>query len=77
MKLVQHFVNMKIKRGSYAGASEFAEFDVPVSVMSREQMAALLGAILHRAMPGEKHCDVVYRALEIAEELVREQGVAI
>ena len=68
---------MKIKRGSYPGASEFAEFDVPVCLMSQEQMAALLSAILHRAMPGEEHCDVVYQALEIAEELVREQGVSI
>ncbi len=68
---------MKIKRGSYAGASEFAEFDVPVCLMSKEQMAALLGAILHRAMPGEQDYYVVYQALEIAEEVVREQGVSI
>ena len=68
---------MKIKRGSYAGASDFAEFDVPVILMSREQKEALLIAILHRAMPGEEHCDVVYQALKIAEQLVREQGVAI
>ncbi len=68
---------MKIKRGSYAGASEFAEFNVPVDRMSKEQMVALLGAILHRAMPGEQHCDLVYQELEIAEQLVREQGVSI
>jgi hypothetical protein len=68
---------MKIKRGSYPGASDFAEFDIPVVLMSREQKEALLSAILHLAMPGEEHCDVVYRALEIAERLVREQGVAI
>ena len=68
---------MKIKRGSYAGASEFAEFDVPVCMMSKEQMVALLSAILHRAMPGEQHSRVVYQELAIAEELVREQGVSI
>ena len=58
---------MKLKRGTYPGASEFAYFDVPVGQMRKSYMRALLECILHRAATGERNAEVIFRELEIAE----------
>ena len=63
---------MKLKRGTYPGASEFAYFDTPVEKMSAEEMRGLLQCILHRASPGELNAELVFRELEIAEENARQ-----
>jgi hypothetical protein len=59
---------MKIKRGIYPGASEFAYFDKDVHEMNLEECRALLECVLHRAMPGETNSEIVYRELSIAEQ---------
>lgn len=64
---------MKTARGDYEGASEFAYFDKPVQHMTIEECRSLLTCILHRAMPGEDNAKVVYRELEIAEQVWKEQ----
>ncbi len=67
---------MKIPRGDYDGASQFAYFDKPVNDMTLDECRSLLMAILHRAMPGENNASVVYRELEIAEQCWKEQEPA-
>lgn len=58
---------MKIIRGDYPGASEFAYFDADLHAMSPEAMRCLLTHILHQASPGHTHAGVVFEALSWAE----------
>lgn len=59
---------MKLHRGNYDGASEFAYFDKPVNKMSLEECRGLLETILHQASPGMTHHAAMYEALGWAEE---------
>jgi len=63
---------MKIIRGDYPGASEFAYFDKDVHAMTLEECRSLLECILHRAAPGDPNSQLVYRELEIAEQCHKE-----
>ena len=65
---------MKTRRGDYDGASEFVYFDRDVREMDLEECRSLLECILHRAIPGEKRADMVYRELSIAEQAWKEGG---
>jgi hypothetical protein len=65
---------MKIVRGNYPGASEFAFFNRDVREMNLEECRGLLECILQRAMPGENNADVMYHELELAEELWNDGG---
>lgn len=65
---------MKLKRGTYPGASEFAFFNATIEEMSIEEMRSLLQCILHRASPGELNARVVFGELAIAERNARELG---
>ena len=58
---------MKILRGNYPGASEFAFFDASLNTMSPEEMRCLLTHILHQASPGHTHAAAVFEALSWAE----------
>lgn len=65
---------MKIKRGDYPGASEFAYFDKDVREMDLEECRSLLEHVLHRAAPGHDNAEMVYRELSIAEQCWKESG---
>jgi hypothetical protein len=68
---------MKIRRGDYSGASEFAYFDKDIYSMSADEARSLLQFILHEAAPGEQDASIVYEHLARAEEKARELGVPI
>lgn len=68
---------MKLKRGNYDGASEFAYFDKPLEAMTQEEMKCLLEHILHLASPGDPDWAEFYDRLALAERLAREQGAEI
>lgn len=68
---------MKLQRGDYPGASEFAYFDKALDQMTPAQMRFLLEFILHEASPGASYATCTFRALEMAEAKAREQGVNI
>lgn len=59
---------MKVKRGDYPGASEFAYFNRDVREMSLEECRGLLECILHRAAPGMDNADLMFKELAIAEQ---------
>jgi len=65
---------MRIQRGNYPGASEFAYFDKNIYEMSLDECRSLLQCILHRAGPADEHGPMMYRELEIAEQCVKEGG---
>ena len=62
---------MKLTRGTYEGASEFAKFDRPTEEMTPLQMEYLLDSILERATPGLPNADLIFAELAIAEENAR------
>lgn len=65
---------MKIIKGDYPGASTFAQFDKPVNQMTLKECQGLLEQILFRAMPGENNAEIMFKELELAEQLLKEQG---
>ncbi len=67
---------MKIQRGDYEGASQFAYFDKPVDRMTPDECRSLLACILFAAMPGAQDSEIVYHALEVAEQISKEQSPA-
>jgi hypothetical protein len=68
---------MILKRGTYPGASEFAYFDKDLNSMSGDTARSLLEFILHEAHPGMDNWEIIFAALERAEQKAREQGVPI
>jgi len=58
---------MKLQRGNYPGASEFAHFDRSLDTMSPAEMRQLLEHILYQAAPGHPHAAAVFEALSWAE----------
>jgi len=67
---------MRLVRGDYPGASEFAHFDQSIYRMNEEELRSLLSAILNRASPGEENAAMLYRELQLAEENWKEQRTA-
>ena len=59
---------MKLTRGTYEGASDFAKFDRPTEEMTREHMKCLLDNILDLASPGRRGSKVLFEWLALAEE---------
>lgn len=59
---------MKRVKGDYAGASEFAQFDLGVVQMTDEERRRLLESILHQASAGGCDSNVIFNALRAAEE---------
>jgi hypothetical protein len=64
---------MRIKGGTYKGASLFAYFDKPTTEMSLVECRKLLDHILQRAMPSEDPDGRIFRSLEIAEQNYKEE----
>lgn len=65
---------MKLKRGTYPGASEYLYFDQDLKDMRREQLESLLSRLLHYGSPGR--FDVapdVRQLLGWAEEGMKEE----
>jgi hypothetical protein len=69
---------MKITRGNYDGASEFAQFDKSLDCMTPNEIRCVLEHILHLASPGVSGVShLIYGQLTLAEQLAREQGADI
>lgn len=64
---------MKLTKGTYEGASTFAQFDKPVHEMTIDEARGLLEHILFLAMPGARHAKLMFDLLAIAEQTAREQ----
>jgi len=75
---------MKLEKGTYEGASTFAQFDKKITEMTNHQRGSLLEFILQVASPTGEHQGKmtfnekdIFSALQLAEQLAREQGVNI
>jgi hypothetical protein len=66
---------MKLVRGNYEGASEFAQFDAgPVEKLTAPQTRALLAQILFLASPGYDNHERNLAMLSLAEDIAKEHS---
>ena len=65
---------MRIVRGDYPGASEFAKFDRDLETMSPDEMRGILELLQLMASPGERSSLIVREILEAAERRAAERA---